>query len=320
MNHHFLKKLGKVIICGCLATVVGLVQAEPLVEFSNGSIADANEMNANFNELAKRIETISLTPGPAGVKGDKGDKGDKGVQGLQGVAGVAGADGAQGPAGVKGDKGDKGDTGTQGLQGVAGVVGADGLDGLDGIDAPDRTAELCALYQVLFDQSLIGSVAVPDFCALLYSIGGTGPKGGIVFYVTDGGLHGLEATLTDQASSARWCANPGTNDLGTYSTDIGAGLSNTVGIILDCPETDTAAALAVAVSGFYLPSKDELNAMYSNIGPGSAFENESGLGGGVYWSSSRSSIPNAWIQNFLNGGQAEGLKTTTHRVRAVRAF
>ena len=34
--------------------------------------------------------------------------------------------------------------------------------------------------------------------SVTYEIGDTGPAGGIVFYVTDGGLHGLEAAPEDQ--------------------------------------------------------------------------------------------------------------------------
>jgi hypothetical protein len=36
---------------------------------------------------------------------------------------------------------------------------------MDGVDAPDRTAALCDLYQVLFNGGMIGSLTVPDFCA-----------------------------------------------------------------------------------------------------------------------------------------------------------
>jgi hypothetical protein len=48
---------------------VGIAQAADLVVFSNGGVADADDVNANFNELGARIETISLTPGPAGAAG-----------------------------------------------------------------------------------------------------------------------------------------------------------------------------------------------------------------------------------------------------------
>jgi hypothetical protein len=38
-----------------------------------------------------------------------------------------------------------------------------------------------------------------------YAIGDTGPAGGIVFYITDGGLHGMEATPDDQHEGIGLC-------------------------------------------------------------------------------------------------------------------
>jgi hypothetical protein len=43
-----------------------------------------------------------------------------------------------------------------------------------------------------------------DDLRTVYEIGKTGPAGGIVFHVTDGGLHGLEASHEDQSTSAEW--------------------------------------------------------------------------------------------------------------------
>ncbi|MBP8084514.1 MAG: hypothetical protein KAZ87_15050 [Spirochaetes bacterium] len=41
--------------------------------------------------------------------------------------------------------------------------------------------------------------------AVTYAIGDTGPSGvGFVFYITDGGLHGLEVAPVDQSTSAAW--------------------------------------------------------------------------------------------------------------------
>jgi hypothetical protein len=44
-------------------------------------------------------------------------------------------------------------------------------------NAPDRTAALCELYQVLFDGGMIGALSVPEFCSqpTTYAIGDTGP-------------------------------------------------------------------------------------------------------------------------------------------------
>ena len=42
-----------------------------------------------------------------------------------------------------------------------------------------------------------------------YAIGDTGPTGGIVFHVTNGGLNGLEAALVDQVTASWGCAGTG---------------------------------------------------------------------------------------------------------------
>jgi len=58
--------------------------------------------------LQTNINTISLTPGPQGVKGDtglQGPQGERGATGAQGLQGVVGPIGATGPQGLKGDTG-----------------------------------------------------------------------------------------------------------------------------------------------------------------------------------------------------------------------
>jgi len=178
MNNIIQKKLVIATISGCLTMMVGVAQAAPLVVFSNGGIADADDVNANFNELGTRIETISLTPGPVGAAGSQGPVGPQGLQGLQGfqgAAGVAGAVGAQGPAGADstvagptGPAGTDGATGLTGAQGPAGADGAEGLsgiDGLNGLDAPDRQADRCWIFQAIKGAGLLNAVLVPPYCS-----------------------------------------------------------------------------------------------------------------------------------------------------------
>lgn len=65
-------------------------------------------------------------------------------------------------------------------------------------------------------------------------------------------------------------------------------------------------------SDWYLPSKDELNAMYvyrSTIG---------GFYNNYYWSSTASSTSFAWYQSFSDGSQSTNNKTNYYRVRPVR--
>jgi hypothetical protein len=69
-------------------------------------------------------------------------------------------------------------------------------------------------------------------------------------------------------------------------------------------------------SDWFLPSKDELDLMYKNL-------KARGLGGftdDLYWSSSEGNTNYAWSQSFSDGSQYGINKSSTDRVRAVRAF
>jgi hypothetical protein len=41
------------------------------------------------------------------------------------------------------------------------------IDGIDGVDAPDRTAALCDLFEILFQSNLFSSLPFPTFCPAL---------------------------------------------------------------------------------------------------------------------------------------------------------
>ena len=152
-----------------------------------------------------------------------------------------------------------------------------------------------------------------------YAIGETGPAGGIVFYVSDSGKHGLEAAPVDQSAAAPWCT-AGTYIQGTGTgTAIGTGATNTAAILASCAEVGSAPTLADAytLNGYtdwFLPSKDELNALYLQKGVVGGFASV------YYWSSSQDSSFGAWGQNFGNGDQLNGGKMVMFSLRAVRAF
>ena len=153
--------------------------------------------------------------------------------------------------------------------------------------------------------------------------------GGIVAYILQDGdpgydssvQHGLIAATADQSAGIIWAlpAYQGTSVPGTLLT-IGSGSANTDKIITQNGTGSTyAAGLARAYSGggfsdWYLPSKDELNALYIN---------QVAIGGFVaksYWSSSENAASTAWNQNFYIGNQGYNAKFNTFRVRAIRAF
>ena len=165
-----------------------------------------------------------------------------------------------------------------------------------------------------------------------YAIGDIGPAGGIVFYdkgsVSDGWRY-LEAAPARTEFSAQWRGAREMDVAGT-DTSIGSGKENTRLIVKHLNamgESNRAAqgCAALNVNGFsdwFLPSKDELNLMYTNL-------SKKGLGGfkivtrdnsNMYWSSSQASTNGAWNQGFSGGAQLRITKTHVHSVRAARAF
>ncbi len=152
------------------------------------------------------------------------------------------------------------------------------------------------------------------------AIGDTGPAGGIVFYITHGGAHGLEAAPADQSKSrgAEWGCY-GTNIPGADGTAVGTGAQNTTDILAGCTTSGIAAALANdyelhGYTDWFLPSKDELDLLYQQK------DVVGGFASNYYWSSSEDDSDFAWYQNFDGGFQGANDKVHTLRVRAVRAF
>lgn len=90
--------------------------------FSNGTPADADEVNANFEALETQIANIPA--GPEGPQGPAGPQGPSGAVGPVGPAGPVGPIGATGP------------TGPQGLQGIQGLQGPRGFTGPEGPQGP----------------------------------------------------------------------------------------------------------------------------------------------------------------------------------------
>lgn len=183
-----------------------------------------------------------------------------------------------------------------------------------------------------------GSAEAPPKDRKLYAIGDAGPSGvGIVFYVTDGGLHGLEVALEDQSTGTAWSniINSFANGNSALPAETGTGSENTDAIIAQTDHTASAAQICrdyrLAEEGdWFLPSKDELQEIWWNLVSDQSADNEGrgkphagSLGGfdsEYYWSSSESSIGGVWSQTFHSGFQADDEKDTERMVRAVRAF
>jgi hypothetical protein len=176
-------------------------------------------------------------------------------------------------------------------------------------------------------------VVVPlagDDLRTVYEIGETGPAGGIVFHVTQGGRHGLEAAPVNQSEGVTWCINTDIASIENLATpdvvDPNTGAHNTAAIIATCG-TATAAGVASSyegpngiTTGWYLPNKEELNLLYLQKVAGTVVGFPVGFG--IYWSSSEHITDVfAWVQFFDTGAQAADLRVFDYsKVRAVRAF
>jgi len=147
-----------------------------------------------------------------------------------------------------------------------------------------------------------------------YAIGDSS-KGGIIFYILQAGdigyvagqVHGLIAATSDQSISEEWGCN-GTSISGANGAAIGTGNQNTIAIEAGCISPGIAADLCAnytdgTYNDWFLPSKDELNQMWLNIGQGDALGlgNIGGFAYNSYWSSTEFGNFFAWAQNFSYG-------------------
>ena len=153
--------------------------------------------------------------------------------------------------------------------------------------------------------------------------------GGIVFYVYDGGQHGLIAATTDQSTSIRWYGGSYTNTC-AKGDGVGAGLKNTAIIIANQGPVDGVTFAAricneysvtvgsVTYGDWYLPSKHELNLLHSQKSVVGGFNNSANS---YYCSSTEFDAYYAWSQLFANAFQYQfSGKAGLYYVRAVRAF
>jgi hypothetical protein len=248
---------------------------------------------------------IAGADGNDGIAGADGNDGIAGADGTDGIAGADGNDGIAGADGTDGIAGADGNDGAAGADGTDGIAGTDGNDGTSCTVAQNEgfatiscgggtmasvydgtTATGNALGDMQYWDGLAWVLvpppadttvestlrfvnAKPTWELSTYQIGRRGPAGGFVFYVTDGGLHGLEAAPLDQSTSAgiTWgCYED--NVTVAVGTDIGTGAQNTDAIVSFGCDDGSPAALAAAgyekngYDDWFLPSKDELNLMW----------------------------------------------------------
>ena len=188
-------------------------------------------------------------------------------------------------------------------------------------------------------------VAGGSSSARTYALGDTGPGGGLVFLIS-GGLTYEMAPKTwgaNETTGIEWCNNTSSDVTGAVGTAVGTGSANTTALDAACTSGAGQSAADYSANGlsdWFLPSKDELNAMcyYSRnltaspdptvscYGVAGTTQNGTfaagtyGFASVEYWSSSQGSSSNAWSLKFGNGSRNYVLKTSTLRVRPVRAF
>uniref|UniRef100_UPI0040494022 Lcl C-terminal domain-containing protein n=1 Tax=Gelidibacter sp. TaxID=2018083 RepID=UPI0040494022 len=170
---------------------------------------------------------------------------------------------------------------------------------------------------------------------ITYSVGDFA-HGGIVFWVDETGQHGLVCAKQDQSTGVRWYA--GTNG-NTQARGDGpyAGKANTSIIIAAQvaigDDGNTYAAricneLQITENGktygdWYLPSFYELDQISLNkatIDATAIANGGSSFASAGYWSSTENPGDYAYYFNFYDGFPYLDYKTSTYRVRAIRAF
>jgi len=147
--------------------------------------------------------------------------------------------------------------------------------------------------------------------------------GGIVFYLDGTGNHGLVCAPDDEGASEWGCKG---TSIGGTSTNFGTGNANTTAIVNGCSTPGIAARVCYnlvlnAYSDWYLPSKDELGLMFTNLNP-------LGIGNfqsAPYWSSSQYNADVAWF--WYTGyfptpptNWDSGKASTHYRIRPIRSF
>lgn len=215
--------------------------------------------------------------------------------------------------------------------GIDGNRGQRMHDGTSGYDYKNdfnyvRAARSFSPPPILSVQARINGGETPkqiyDSGVPLDSLYGKTYQGGLICYLNIADGTGLVVAPSDQSTGAQWGCS-GTAITGT-STAISSGMANTNAIVAGCAEASIAAKICAnltlnSYSDWFLPSKDELYILYTNL-------HLNGFGGfaySYYWSSSEYAGTEAdfvWEQDFSVGSQGSNYKYNMDYVRAVRAF
>ncbi len=157
-----------------------------------------------------------------------------------------------------------------------------------------------------------------------YKVGDVGPGGGVIFFVDTNNLYPsfmyLEAAPTDLKDTYIWCSDSSHAIAGLGEPNgvpVGRGSINTTSMLAACTSGAANAAHEYSNGGktdWFLPSREELMLMYTNIHGLSPFAPTD------YWSSSQNSDIYAMTVNFGSGNWFSIDKSFSRHVRPIRAF
>jgi hypothetical protein len=224
----------------------------------------------------------------------------------------------------------------------AGIATFNGL-GVDGNVGTTYTITYAAEGLTVATATVTLTGTTCDGISFTCQVGDIGPGGGTVFYVASGTFTQVGATGSMCATNCKyleaapntwsgvadpslsWATNINSNQstavTGADGTEIGTGYKNSLDIVAQTGNVSATSA-AVAARGYaggskndwFLPSKDELNELYSRSATVGGFV------ANFYWSSSEYAFASAVAQNIGSGAQGNSTKFFARPVRPIRAF
>lgn len=206
----------------------------------------------------------------------------------------------------------------------------------------DRNVGISNDFLVIFNEPK--NIVLSQVCETKtpYAIGDAGPAGGTVFYdkgFYSNGWRYIEAAASDLSFFEWGCST--TSIPNTSNTAIGEGFQNSIAIVnfhdslIDYYNTPAVCnplnngtvaakealyhASATGYKDWFLPSVDELNALYTNLHQ----QQLGNLSNSVYWSATESDLSNAVVIDFATGTTATSPKIPTVnniKTRVIRYF
>jgi hypothetical protein len=172
----------------------------------------------------------------------------------------------------------------------------------------------------------VGGCTAPASCPNVGDIcngdgsGGGNPKfaGCICYYDANsadaGSCKALYVTQSNQSTSSQWKNATGTDDISTDSTEDGKiNHANRGGALSDFPAFELCENLTDGgYTDWYLPARTEFNLLWRNNAAAGGFTTSD------YWSSTESSLNNAWYQTISSGSLGSAGKNLNRDVRCVR--